>query len=48
MTNFLTIFGNYNLRKALGNKTLVLLQRARKASTPSLQGEVYEPFRASR
>ena len=37
----------FYLREAHGNKTLVSL-RARRASTPSPQGEVYEPFRASR
>ena len=35
------------LREAHGNKTLVLLQGARRASTPSPEGEEYEPFRAS-
>ena len=40
------IYIHYNLREAQGNKTLVLLQRAR--STPSPQGEVCEPFRPSR
>ena len=37
----------YILREAHGNKTLVLLQGARRASTPSPEGEEYEPFRAS-
>ena len=36
-----------NLLKALGNKTLVLLQRAQTVSTPSRQGHVIEPFGAS-
>ena len=36
-----------NLREAHGNKTLVLLQGARRASTPSPEGEEYEPFRVS-
>ena len=36
-----------NLREAHGSKTLVLLQGARRANTPSPEGEEYEPFRAS-
>ena len=47
-TLFVRILNRVNLREAHGNKTLVLLQRAQRASTPRPQGEVYEPFRASR
>ena len=35
----------YYLREALGNNTLVLFQLAHMASTPSPQGEVYEPLK---
>ena len=38
---------SYYLLEAHGNKTLVVLQGARRASTPSPEGEEYEPFRAN-
>ena len=38
---------DYYLREAQGNKRLVLLQGAQRASTRKQEGEEYEPFRAS-
>ena len=40
--SYTTIIQIFHLREALGNKTLVLLQRARRASTPGPLGRVVE------